>query len=501
MKISEVYKLNKKQHELDFIDIDVDKEIPLFLDAYIFSVKEDPWSSKCNSVIEDFFRKVNECIKLNKIEELRKICMHLNEPNETCLGYSNGRPKGAFKSTDDIINIFLELYNLQKKDSNLFDVVKSLSDMKIYIKAVGNDTISDIITNLIRYQLIEYTNEQCSIYNIKTEPRRSEGFWNDITSQWEFDERVDQLIINNKRILLVPKNIVFLEKYYTFQKDHFVQHDVLDFLKEQELKIPGSSLIKYRAPKKDQAEGDPYVTKKDIRKRDNVDNKDFLLVFSSKYPKIMENFRNKKHFRSLNIRELFEANKKSITTDEYNQVIDALIKTLKSIPTGKDNANEYHDYILGVLTYIFYPSLSHPKKETPIDDNKKRIDICYTNTAEEGYFKNLKSEITSNYIYVECKNYSNDVSHPEFDQLAGRFNASSSKVGFLVCREIKNMDSALKKVSAQFRRKKELIIILTDDLIIQMLNKKRISNIEIINPNSHEDILYNLKRAIEVEKY
>jgi len=501
MKISQIYNLNKQQYELDFVDIDINDELPLFLDAYIFSVKDDLWSKKCNSIIEDFFRKVIEYIKLDQKEELQKICTPLSEPNETCLGYSNGEPKGAFKSVEDIINIFLRLYELQKENSNVSDVIKTLSDMKIYIKGVGNDTISDIITNLIRLQLIDYTNQQCEIHNIKTTRKKSLPYWNNITSQWETIDDIQQLIIQDKRKLLVPKNIVFLEKHYTFKKDYFVQHDVLDFLTERELRIPKSPLIQYKVPKGDQIQGDPYVTKKDIRERDDVDNKDFLLEFSSKYPLIMENFRKKEHFRALNIIELFEVNNQTITTDDYNKIIDAFIEELKSIPTGKEYAYEYHDYILGLLSFIFYPSLSHPKKETPIDDDRKRIDICYSNTAEKGFFRNLKTEITSNYIYVECKNYSNDVSNPEFDQLAGRFNASSSKVGLLVCREIKDMDMALKRVSAQYRRKNELILIITDELIIEMLNKKRMSDIENVPKYNHEYTLVNLKRMIEVEKY
>ena len=37
MKISQIYKLNKTQYELDFVDIDPEIDTPLFLDPYYIS--------------------------------------------------------------------------------------------------------------------------------------------------------------------------------------------------------------------------------------------------------------------------------------------------------------------------------------------------------------------------------------------------------------------------------------------------------------------------------
>ncbi|VYT63389.1 Uncharacterised protein [Enterococcus casseliflavus] len=371
MKISEIFALNKQQHELDFINIDIDKEIPLFLDAYIFSVRDDVWAKECNILIEDFFRKIHEYIKLGRKKELYKLCSPLSEPNETCLGRSKGKPRGTFQSTEKVVEIFYKLYDIQHQHGNQFDVIKTLSDMKFYIEDVGNDTVSDIITNLIRFQLLEYTYEQCRLHNIPTEKMVSKPFWNGITSRWEKMEDINQLIIGEKRILLVPKNTVFSEGEYTFEKDVFVQHDMLNFLTQQELQIPSSSLIKHRQPKKDQEIGDPYVTKKSIRERDRVDRKEFVLEFSSKYPEIMDAFKKKKHFKSLDIEKLYEFQNEKLTDDDYNELIDAFILTLKSIPSGKSNAYEYHKFISGLLTFMFYPSLSNPKEETPIDSDRK----------------------------------------------------------------------------------------------------------------------------------
>lgn len=500
MKVSEIFALNKDQYELDFINIDLSNELPLFLDAYIFSMRSDPWSEKCNSIINDFFRNIYEAVELNDRVKLRELCSNLTEPNETCLGRSSGRPRGAFKSIEKMIEIFEELFKIREINKRQFETIEALSDMKFFIDGVGNDTVSDIVTNLIRRQLIIYTKNQCELHGITTEKRISKPFWNEITSRWEKEMAIEQLIIGGQRILFVPKDIVFAEGLYTFTKDQFVQHDMLNYLQEKELQTPNSTLIQHRVPKKGQKFGKPFVTKKSIKERDQVEKKQNVLEFSSKYPKIMTSFKNKKHFKSLDLMELSEISNEQFSNDKYNDLIDALINTLKVIPKGREHADEYHEFILGLLTFIFYPSLSNPKKETPIDNQRKRIDITYINTAEKGFFSYLKSEITSNYIYVECKNYSTIITNPEFDQLAGRFNESTSKVGMLVCRECDEL--AFERVSGQYRRKKELLLIITDDVLIAMLESLKLTETNMgISSLVHEKYLYDIKRKIEVEKY
>ncbi|WP_241433363.1 hypothetical protein [Listeria grandensis] len=55
MKISELFELNRTQNELDFVDIDIENDMPLFIDPYFLSIREDRWSINANRTLESFF--------------------------------------------------------------------------------------------------------------------------------------------------------------------------------------------------------------------------------------------------------------------------------------------------------------------------------------------------------------------------------------------------------------------------------------------------------------
>ena len=61
----------------------------------------------------DFFRNIHEAVELNNKAKLKKLCLNLTEPNETCLGRSKGEPRGAFKSNESMVEIFEQLFQIK----------------------------------------------------------------------------------------------------------------------------------------------------------------------------------------------------------------------------------------------------------------------------------------------------------------------------------------------------------------------------------------------------
>ena len=92
MKISEHFNLNKSQYELDFVDIDTNADLPLFLDPYFLSVRNDSWSIQASRTIRSFFSHFIALVRNNMLSEAQELFSHLHVPNETCLGMSSNNP-------------------------------------------------------------------------------------------------------------------------------------------------------------------------------------------------------------------------------------------------------------------------------------------------------------------------------------------------------------------------------------------------------------------------
>src|SRR5260370_39722565 len=94
-KFSGVFHIGKTQPELDFVDVSLHTDNPLFLDPFAISQRPDRWSQDAHRTIVTFFQQVVDDIRSGREERARALLSNLREPNETRLGYSAHRPQGA----------------------------------------------------------------------------------------------------------------------------------------------------------------------------------------------------------------------------------------------------------------------------------------------------------------------------------------------------------------------------------------------------------------------
>jgi hypothetical protein len=158
-------------------------------------------------------------------------------------------------------------------------------------------------------------------------------------------------------------------------------------------------------------------------------SKDFLFEFTEKHPEVLKAYNKTLPPKAKPI----DAQNNETRQQVPRQAVPENATSLGDIPAGRENADRYHEVILGALTYIFYPWLTHPVKEQRVDEGRQRIDILFSNSAEDGFFSQLVQihKVHCPYIHIECKNYSEDPGNPELDQLIGRFSNKRGKFGVL----------------------------------------------------------------------
>jgi len=276
MKISEKFNLNKTQYELDFVDVDTDLDLPLFLDPYFIGNSDFSFAFEAHLLLRSFFECLLSALRENKISKAETLFSHLGESNEICLGFSKAAPKGKGMGPLDAIRIF---QSLKESSALKTGIMEDIEDFRIFVNNVDKDKVSDMTSNIIKKQLITYTQNQCSLWGIPLTSGVPSGFyWDRNLNTWE-NQYTDMLIINNRKILLVPKRIVSFSREYTPQK--YFQHFVLNFLQDECLRL-NSPLVQYRKDKT----RTPYVTKKAIS--ESINQTQGMSIVSDFVPKITQ---------------------------------------------------------------------------------------------------------------------------------------------------------------------------------------------------------------------
>ncbi len=451
-KISEHFHLNQSQAQLNFVDVDPRRDKALYFDPRVLARGSDDWSVSCHNAITSFFQAIIDAIRDGRDADGLALLDGLHEPNETSLGQSRGEPSG--RGIGDIQAG--QLYDkLRQSAAAQNGVLTELSDCELFIPRIGEDKISDITTNVIRRQLIEFTQTQCDLDGIPLIDGTPSGFlWNAGTNQWDNDyTRLP--IINGRPILLVPKSAVRWNM--AFSHEQFREHFVISYLQDEHLRNDTALVETLR-------NGRRRVTKESIKNEYRMD-KDFLARFSANHPEVLVRYKNLLNIPpEVKLDELIE---------DFDDVVFAreLINELARIDRGDAHATRYHRFVVGVLEFIFYPFLTMPEKEYEIHQGRKRIDIAYTNNANFGFFTAMLAHprVACRKLVVECKNYSKDCANPELDQIAGRFSPLRGRLGFLFGRSFDNRARFVERCKDTARDDRGVILPFVDDDIIEML--------------------------------
>ncbi|MFB8241308.1 hypothetical protein ACFC58_32710 [Kitasatospora purpeofusca] len=469
MRISAHYGLNKNQAQLDFVDVDTTDDIAVYIDPSSIRRLEGMWAEECQILLATFFDTVLDAVRHRDKGRVSSLLGKLSEPNETHLGVSRGKSRGRGMGKGMSNDLAEKLSSSQAAQTGL---IEELEDTALFIEGVGKDIVSDITTNVIRGALITYTQAMCDFHGIPTETVHSGPVWNSASKAWE-DGYTDLPVASHQKLLMVPKVIV--RRSLHLSKEDYYRNHLIPVLQDEELDNPASQLVQTAKS------GRRFVNRQDVRNF-HGDSKPAVVRLSLERPEVYNHYKQVKRLAEtapLTNEQLAESG--GGLPPDYDALLEAVLET----PAGRDYATTYHHNIEALLSALFYPSLSMPIKEAEIHEGRKRIDIRYMNSSQEGFFRWLRQHhVASQYIFVECKNYSRDVENPELDQISSRFSPIRGKLGILTSRSFKNKDLFLKRCRDTALDHRGFVIALDDDDLQQLVNDVKRS----LEPPTPEEI-------------
>jgi hypothetical protein len=469
-RVTDYFSLGMTQGSVDFVDVDVHTDVPVFIDPTAIRNQTGPWAEACVEGLQTFFEALLKAIKANDTAALEALIYPLVEPNETHLGLSTGQSRGRSLGTREKSDELIE--SLRKSKAVASGFLRDLEDSALMVEGIDKDIVSDITTCVIRRQLIAYTQSQCKLHGIPMDPQTSSPIWDSGKQTWA-DMTVDLPRANDDKLLLVPKSIVRAK--LTVDKGRYYRGYLRPYFEDELLANPRAGLV---------------MTLKDKRKKvilgaldgELGTTKPAIIRNTEKHPEALEEYKG----------ALSAEDAGPLPDDVLAEKIGAEVESLRDIlaemravASGKAGANLYHRCVARLMSGLFATSLGNEQVEHPIHDGMKRMDITYDNVARTGFFKWVATHYPAAMIVVECKNYGEDAVNPEFDQLAMRFSPHRGRVGILACRKFKKKKKALARAKAIATDSNGFVLVLDDDDFERLVDDFEAAGFDFEKRNQH----------------
>jgi hypothetical protein len=420
VRVSEHYGISASQASLEFVDVDIRNDSPLFIDPTALRLIETALTRKCTYLIQSFFGHVLELTRDGDSSEAQRLLGALGELNETRLGFSTDRARGSGMGPELGRLLWTALSTSRAAATG---VLEDLEEATMFIDNIGPDRVSDLITNIIRGPLTRFTNDMAVKYGIPQVDHIIGYEWNPRTKTWD-ELNYSLPVADGKPLILVPRMFVHRIRA-TFDPDQYYRHAVIPYIQNQHL-AQNSSLVR--------------LLKHNVRKPPfkktligiHPDKKGTNIEITREAPGVKDSYRQDAEQKFEVISQADLATGVDVPPPDFDQ----LLQDVLDVPPGRENATRYHHAGEKLLTALFYPALDMPVIELELHEGRKRIDIGYTNIARKGFFHWLHSVqgVVCAQIPVEAKNYSNEIANEEFDQLTGRFGVQRGFVGILIHR-------------------------------------------------------------------
>lgn len=346
------------QYEVDFVIPRKGVDLPLGIDPFLLFKSRDPEYRSLHGLVLDVFNAGVRAVHAGRLDEARGILTFPEVP-EVGLGYAVSSRRGSGVGTyltELIIDTLVGSPQLQQRG------VQHIEEMQLLSAGIGPDRVSDIVANILKSFLIDYTQRQCRIWGLEVRPgvpvphvyNHSTGLWEDLHEDLPVSD------VDGTAILLVPRRVVRVLPWINY--DDFLRTEFSAYLAAR--RAASRTLRTER-----QADGQA------IEKRSNA--KAEVVTVTRGDIALVERYVRAREAQADQARPSLDY----VDEDACHQG-DALKDRLRNIPTGREDAAKYQRVVLEILNYLFSPELIDGQPEVRTIDGTERRDIVFTNDSE-----------------------------------------------------------------------------------------------------------------------
>lgn len=431
ISLLEQHGIKKGQKEVDFVIPFLDQDRRYFLDPALLRFSRTPLLIKWNQEIKDFLDLTRHVMKKNDLVKLVNL-LSIGEAGDVGLGYCAEGIGGSGVGNEISKNI---LKILRKNPEFRKRGLLRLEELQWMDVDIGPDRISDLTVNILKRDIIKYTQQQCRKHGIPMEEVRVQKVFLPDELGWGSEKTklpVNPLITvrdvfnPHPPVLLVPKEIVKPLPLFLNYSDFY-------------------GFIESEKPSKASA-----IAPKTLVARTVVEDPEL----STRYI----------HHR--------EAEKDKLLRPDFDEKGLIELEKLEKIETGRKQANEYRATVARILTAIFpHLPLYREEKQTLLGDKQRDIILQNNATSADSIFTKLRVGYGADHIVVDAKN-TEHVTPDDIARVASYLNKKIGMVGLIVSRKRSPTSRLLKHAKAYLDDDGKVILFICDEELKKWLNGK-----------------------------
>lgn len=428
------------QAEVDFVIPRAGVDLPLGIDPFLLFKSRDPTLAELHRVVLAAFNRGVDAIRTGDAATARRI-LHYPEVSEIALGYTQAGRRGSGVG-EFLTELLIE--SILETPAILENGVRHVEEMQLVSVGIGPDRVSDIVANIIKRQLILYTQAQARMWDVPLKTGVPlHNIWNAEAAVWE-DEYIDLPIspVDGQPLLFVPRRIVRALPWINY--DDFLRLEFQTYLRAKR--------VRGRLARKKKRADTPAPPKPEVVQ---TARRDYQRVRS--YVARKEAARAKAQ-PSAGYLEL------SPICDETNRLEDKL----RQILVGHATAAQYQRTVLEILNTCFNPELIDGQLEVKTIHGTERRDIIFVNDSDHTFWDYVRNEHSSLLVMFEAKNVQ-QLTTDDLNQTATYLGDRIGRLGFIVTRHAMPDPLFQKALSIYNESPRKIILALSDDDLIRLL--------------------------------